>query len=58
MKFWKIRRFLGKLTMAVFEQKRRLAGVICLVSDMDKDGIDMFDIYKGRERMWNWHLIR
>ena len=30
-------------------KKRRLAGVICLVSDMDKDGIDMFDMYKGRE---------
>ena len=39
----------NKLTMAMFEQKRRLAGVICLVSDMDKDGIDMFDMYKGRE---------
>ena len=42
-------RFTCKLTMAMFEQKRRLAGVICLVSDMDKDGIDMFDMYKGRE---------
>ncbi len=39
----------NKLTMAMFEQKRRLAGTICLVSDMDKDGIDMFDLYKGRE---------
>ena len=44
----------NKLTMAMFEQKRRLAGtgticLICLVSDMDKDGIDMFDMYKGRE---------
>ena len=33
----------------MFEQKRKLAGVICLVSDMDKEGIDMFDLYKGRE---------
>lgn len=33
----------------MFEQKRRLAGVICLISDMDKEGIDMFDLYKGRE---------
>ena len=41
----------NKLTMAMFEQKRRLAGTgtICLVSDMDKDGIDTFDLYKGRE---------
>ncbi|MCW7072817.1 MAG: hypothetical protein OCU20_02810, partial [Methanophagales archaeon] len=41
----------NKLTMAMFEQKHRLAGTgtICLVSDMDKDGIDMFDLYKGRD---------
>ena len=37
------------LTMGEFEQKRRLAGVICLISDMDKEGIEMFDLYKGRE---------
>jgi len=36
----------NKLTIDMFEQKLRLAGTICLVSDMDKDGIDM---YKGRE---------
>ncbi|MCW3130856.1 MAG: transposase [Methanophagales archaeon] len=41
----------NKLTMAMFEQKHRLAGTgtICLVSDMDKDGIDMFDLYKDRD---------
>jgi len=39
----------NELTIAMFEHKRRLAGVICLVSDMDKDGIDVFDMYKGRE---------
>ena len=37
------------LTMVEFEQVRRLAGVICLISDMDKEGIEMFDLYKGRE---------
>ena len=33
----------------MLEKKRKLAGIICLVSDMDKEGIDVFDLYKGRE---------
>ena len=37
------------ISMAEFEQKRKLAGVFCLISDMTKDGSDMFDLYKGRE---------
>ena len=43
----------------MFEQKRKLAGVICLVSDMDKEGIDMFDLYKGREdveQAFSWRV--
>lgn len=39
----------NKMAIDMFEEKRKLAGVICLVSDMNKDGIDMFDLYKGRE---------
>ncbi len=38
-----------KLTMADFEAKRRHAGVICILSDLDKEGIELFDLYKGRE---------
>ncbi|RZN44273.1 MAG: hypothetical protein EFT35_00145 [Methanophagales archaeon ANME-1-THS] len=38
-----------KLTMAEFEAKRRHAEVICILSDMEKEGIDIFDLYKGRE---------
>lgn len=37
------------ISMAEFEQKCKLAGVFCLISDMTKDGSDMFDLYKGRE---------
>jgi transposase len=39
----------NKMTIDMFEEKRKLAGVICLVSDMNKSAIDMFDLYKGRE---------
>jgi len=35
--------------MAEFEDKRRRAGVICILSDMEKGGEDIFDLYKGRE---------
>ena len=38
-----------KMAIDEFEKKRKLAGIICLVSDMNKGGIDIFDLYKGRE---------
>lgn len=38
-----------KLTMSEFEDKRKSAGIIGIVSDLDKDGIEIFDMYKGRE---------
>ena len=38
-----------KLTMAEFEDKRRRAGIICILSDIEKGGEDIFDLYKGRE---------
>jgi len=31
------------------EQKHKLAGVFCLISDMTKEGFDMFGPYKGQE---------
>ena len=37
------------ISMAEFEQKCKLVGVFCLISDMTKDVFDMFDLYKGRE---------
>ena len=40
-----------KLTMAQFEEKRKMAGMIGLVSDLDKDGPEIFDMYKGREEV-------
>jgi len=39
----------NKMSIDEFEQKRKLTGVICLISDLNKDGIDIFDLYKGRE---------
>lgn len=38
-----------KLSMADFEKKRKVAGIIGIVSDLDRDGIEIFDMYKGRE---------
>ncbi|RZN42176.1 MAG: hypothetical protein EFT35_01995, partial [Methanophagales archaeon ANME-1-THS] len=35
--------------MAEFEAKRRHAGVICILSDLDKEGIELFDLHKGLE---------
>ncbi len=39
----------GKLTMKEFEKERKEAGIVCLISDLDRDGIEIFDQYKGRE---------
>ena len=38
-----------KLSMSEFEEKRKVAGIIGIMSDLDKDGIEIFDVYKGRE---------
>jgi len=38
-----------ELTMAQFEEKRKVAGIIGLVSDLKKEGPEVFDMYKGRE---------
>lgn len=39
----------GKITMKEFEENRKLAGIICLISDIDSDGIIVFDQFKSRE---------
>ena len=39
----------GKLTMAEFEKIRKDVGIISLISDLDKDGIEIFNQFKGRE---------
>ena len=47
----------NRLTIDMFEQKRGLAGIVCLVSNMDKEGIDMFDLYNDGKDMGR-HLMR
>ncbi len=39
----------GKMTMNEFEDNRKEAGIICLITDLNSDGINIFDQYKGRE---------
>lgn len=39
----------GGMSLEEFEEKKRVAGVIGLVSDLDKDGLDIFDLYKGKQ---------
>ena len=39
----------GELSPQGFEEKRRVAGIIGLLSDLDKKGEEVFDLYKGRE---------
>lgn len=39
----------GAITLKEFEEKRKLAGIIGIISDMDRDGEDVYDLYKGRE---------
>ena len=39
----------GMMTMEEFEEKKKVAGVIGLLSNLDRSGEDMFDLYKGRE---------
>ncbi len=31
-----------------YEEKKQLAGIIGIISDLDKNGIDIYDLYKGR----------
>jgi len=38
-----------KITLKDFEEKRKYAGIIGIVSDLDKNGEEIFDLYKGRE---------
>lgn len=39
----------GKLSKEEFEEKRRVAGVIGLLSDLDMKGKEVYDLYKGKE---------
>jgi len=40
---------LERIDMKEFERKKRAAGIIGILSDMDLDGPEMFDLYKSRE---------
>ncbi len=45
-----LRRVEGKkMKMREFEERRRVAGVIAMLSDMKMKGPEMYDLYKGRE---------
>ncbi len=39
----------GTITLEEFEEKRKLAGIIGIISDLDRDGEDIYDLYKSRE---------
>ena len=39
----------GKLTMEEYEEKRKVAGIIGIISDLDLSGEEIFDLYKSRE---------
>lgn len=39
----------GRLDQAAYEEKKERAGVIGLVSDLDREGPAIFDLYKGRQ---------
>ena len=39
----------GELSMSEFEDKRKTAGVIAIISDLHRDGKEIYDHYKGRE---------
>lgn len=39
----------GKISVKEFEERKKVAGVIGLISDLDKDGLDIFDLYKGKQ---------
>lgn len=39
----------GKLTMSEFEDMRKDVGIISIISDLKKDGIEIFNNYKSRE---------
>ena len=38
----------GEIDRNTYEEKKRLAGIIGIISDLDKNGIDIYDLYKGR----------
>lgn len=39
----------GKLALTDFDKKRKLAGIFGIISDLDEDPIEIYDLYKGRE---------
>ena len=39
----------GRLDRETYEEKQERAGIVGLVSDLDRDGPEIFDLYKGRQ---------
>lgn len=40
---------MGRISMKEFEEKRKRAGIIGIISDMNREGRVIFDLYKSRE---------
>ena len=39
----------GEIDLKQYKNKKKLAGVTGIISDLDKDGPEIYDLYKGRE---------
>ena len=39
----------NELSMSEYEESRKTAGVISIITDLDRDGMEIYDQYKGRE---------
>ena len=39
----------GEITLDDYKEKRKVSGIIGIISDLDKNAIDIYDMYKGRE---------
>lgn len=38
-----------KITLEEYQQKKKFAGIVGIISDLDKKGIEIYDLYKSRE---------
>ena len=39
----------GEINLKQYEEKKKFAGIIGIISDLNKDGPEIYDLYKGRE---------
>ena len=38
----------GEISMGKYEKKQKVAGIIAILSDLDRSGTEIYDLYKGR----------